>query len=139
VLWYGVYDFTNRIGARGKGFVKFLERMVMKAKLADHAELFLAASPMDHCRGDAPPMLIVQGRNDTLVPAVEAAHFAELLRSVSGEPVVYVELPGAQHAFEVFPSVRALHAVRAAARFCNYLWAQEQRRRSAAGAEVSAR
>jgi hypothetical protein len=31
--------------------------------------------------------------------------------------VVYAELPGAQHAFEIFPSVRTHHTVHAVERF----------------------
>jgi hypothetical protein len=30
-----------------------------------------------------------------------------MLRAVSHEPVVYAEIAGAQHAFEIFPSLRA--------------------------------
>jgi acetyl esterase/lipase len=123
VCWYGVYDFTNRVGARGRGFVRFIERTVLKRKLADDAPAFAAASPMDLVRSDAPPTMIVQGSNDTLVPPAEARYFAELLRGVSSSPVVYAELKGAQHAFEVFRSVRALHAVQGAGRFCGYLHA----------------
>jgi len=35
-----------------------------------------------------------------------ARPFVELLQSVSSDPVVYVELPGAQHSFDVFHSLR---------------------------------
>jgi len=72
---------------------------------------------MDLVGPDAPPTLIVHGRNDSLVPVVEAAHFAELLAAVSTSPVVYAELPGAQHAFDVFRSVRSAQAAAAVERF----------------------
>ncbi len=42
-------------------------------------------------------------------------------------PVAYAELPGAQHAFEVFRSVRGTHAIRAVARFLEVVY----RRRAA--------
>jgi hypothetical protein len=43
------------------------------------------------------------------------------LRAVSGAPVLYVELPGTQHAFDVFPSIRSSHVVRAVGRFVEML------------------
>ena len=36
----------------------------------------------------------------------DARLFVELLRRTSSYPVVYVELPGAQHAFDFFHSLR---------------------------------
>jgi acetyl esterase/lipase len=132
VLWYGVYDFTNRIRARGKGFLRFIEGRVMKSKLLEVPDAFAAASPMDLVRADAPPALIVQGTNDTLVPAAEARHFAQVLAETSTSPVAYAELIGAQHAFEIFRSVRALRAVHGAARFCDYLHAAVREARRAA-------
>ena len=36
----------------------------------------------------------------------DARHFVEQLRDVSSNPVVYAELPGAQHTFDLFHSLR---------------------------------
>ncbi|MGZ4146056.1 MAG: alpha/beta hydrolase, partial [Actinomycetota bacterium] len=33
----------------------------------------------------------------------------------------YVDLPGAQHAFDVFPSIRSAHVIRAVERFLDYV------------------
>ena len=49
------------------------------------------------------------------------------LREQSREPVIYVELPGAQHAFEVFPSLRSLQAIDGVARFAMYVHARSER------------
>ncbi|MDN3357728.1 alpha/beta hydrolase [Actinomadura sp. DC4] len=64
------------------------------------------SSPLAHVRADAPPFLIVHGDHDSLVPVERARTFAERLRSVSAQPVVYVELPGGQHGFDLFHSLR---------------------------------
>jgi len=54
----------------------------------------------------APPFLIVHGSLDTLVPSREARTFAASLDAASTAPVAYAELPGTQHSFDVFHSVR---------------------------------
>jgi hypothetical protein len=40
------------------------------------------------------------------VPASSAASFADTLRRVSVSPVVYAQLPAAQHSFDLFRSIR---------------------------------
>ncbi|MDN5863447.1 MAG: prolyl oligopeptidase family serine peptidase, partial [Salinisphaera sp.] len=67
-------------------------------------------SPQQVINSDAPPFLLVHGSLDTLVPHKQARAFADRLRALSHRPVVYAELPGAQHSFDVFQSIR-FHAV----------------------------
>lgn len=55
---------------------------------------------------DAPPSFVVHGDSDTLVVADDARRFVEQLRVTSTNPVVYAELPGAQHGFDLFRSRR---------------------------------
>jgi acetyl esterase/lipase len=57
-----------------------------------------------------PPFLIVHGALDTLVLKEDARKFVARLRAVSGQPVAYAELPGTQHNFDFFHSLR-VHAV----------------------------
>lgn len=54
----------------------------------------------------APPFFVAHGDHDTLVPVTSARRFVEHLRSTSANPVVYAELPWAQHGFDVFHSLR---------------------------------
>jgi len=62
----------------------------------------------DEPSGDsqAPPFLVVHGDQDTLVTVEDARLFVERLRAASLSPVVYAELPGAQHGFDLFRSRR---------------------------------
>lgn len=111
---YGVYDFSDRHRHwPGFGLVPFVERVVMKARLSRHPELFRLASPVDLVRPDAPPYLLVHGDCDTLAPVHESRRFRDALQRTSAQPVAYLEVPDAQHAFEIFHSVRGRWAVRA--------------------------
>src|SRR5262245_7036856 len=64
------------------------------------------SSPMAVDAHNAPPFLVVHPDRDTLVIAEDARRFVEHLREASPSTVVYVELPGAQHAFDLFYSIR---------------------------------
>lgn len=125
VTFYGVYDFTNRLRSRtrmeGWGFVRFIERRVMHRRLRADPEAFAKASPLDRVHPDAPAFFVIHGDADVLAPIGDAREFARLLREVSRAPVAYSELRGAQHAFEVFHSIRTTHVIRAVERFG--LWA----------------
>lgn len=118
VGFYGIYDFLDcRRHFANDGMKRLLERHVMKARRDTAREAYDAASPVARVHADAPPFLLVHGTHDTLAPVDGARHFAEVLREGSRAGVVYFELPGAQHAFEVFPSVRTRHVVDGVARF----------------------
>ncbi|MFM8302764.1 MAG: alpha/beta fold hydrolase [Actinomycetota bacterium] len=64
------------------------------------------------------PFLVVQGAADNLVPAAQTRAFVDTLRAVPGSTVLYLELPGAPHAFEVFHSLRAEATIGAIHEFC---------------------
>jgi acetyl esterase/lipase len=117
VPFYGVYDFTRTDGALHPMMVPFLEKKVMKRTRSDSSALYRSASPVSYVRSDAPPFFVLHGRNDSFIPAEQARSFVARLREVSRQPVVYTELPCAQHAFDVMGSVRAAHAAVAVERF----------------------
>ena len=58
-------------------------------------------------RGDMPPMLVVHGEKDILIPVSDVRAFVERVRAVSSRPVIYAELPGAHHDFDMFESIRS--------------------------------
>ena len=72
---------------------------------------------MDHVERAPAPWLILQGDRDSLTPAPEAREFARRLREHSQHTVGYAEFPGAQHAFDIYYSLRAFAAVELTARF----------------------
>ena len=120
VPFYGVYDFTNRHGhmAARRHPRCSSSRMVMKAFLDDEPEKFAEASPIDRVR-----------RRRAAVPRRSTATATRSRRSPTpgssssgcapcrSEPVLYAELAGAQHAFDVFPSIRTVHVIEGVERF----------------------
>lgn len=126
VPFYGIYDFTPE-GAFGSDpdiFRRFLEPLVIQAFVDEEPERFVAASPVHHVRADAPPFFAIHGDRDTLAPVEDARVFVDRLRAVSTQPVLYAEMHGAQHAFEVFPSARTAKVIEGVERFLSTLWAR---------------
>jgi acetyl esterase/lipase len=124
---YGVYDFLDREDIRGTmSMEEVLAKYVMKTSPATDREAWEQASPLSHVRADAPPTFLLQGTHDSLVWVEEARTFAGQLRAASEQVVVYGELPGAQHAFEIFHSVRTEHTIDAIAAFLEWCHARHQ-------------
>ena len=136
VPFYGVYDFLDRDRIRvGMSMEEVLAKYVMKFTPQENPELWDSASPVTHVNPDAPPLFVLQGTHDSLVWVEEARSFVNRLRAVSDQVVVYGELPGAQHAFEVFHSVRTDHTVIAVAAFLE--WCHARHLEAAAGPEAT--
>jgi acetyl esterase/lipase len=128
---YGVYDFVDDDQLGVAGLLGHLERMVFTAKLADDRAAWELASPQYHLRADAPPFFVIHGANDVFTSPVQARRFASDLRAVSRQPVVFAQLPYAQHAFDVVGSVRTRHTVHAIARFLDAVHARRTENRDA--------
>jgi acetyl esterase/lipase len=135
--FYGVYDFMDRYGHwPSDGLQRLLERYVMKSRRDEDPLAWERASPMSRVHAEAPPFFLVHGDCDNLVPVAEARRFAETLRTSSQAPVVYAEIPGGHHAFEVFPSPRSELVLRGIGRFGDWLYSRylaRQAVRSASG------
>ena len=130
VPFYGIYDFANRFGHdHFDGIEQFLARVVFKQRFAEHPEAFRKASPTERVRPDAPPFFVIHGTHDSLAPVDEARNFVRALREVSRAPVAYAEIHGAQHAFEVFHSLRTRHIVGGVARFLGFVYSHHLRSR----------
>ncbi|HEV2781738.1 MAG TPA: alpha/beta hydrolase [Actinophytocola sp.] len=126
---YGAYDFAGETGTRAtKQRLRWVARYVVGQDPKRHPEIYRAASPLSRVNADAPPFFVIHGHGDSLIPVAEARAFVDALRAVSGNPVVYAELAGAQHAFDIFPSIRSAHVVRGVERFLDWTY-----RRSVAG------
>ncbi|TXL60891.1 alpha/beta hydrolase [Aeromicrobium terrae] len=130
VPFYGVYDVAGLTGPMSVEMRdRFIAPWVFKKSAQDAMDEFVQASPIAQVDEHAPDFFVIHGANDTLAPVQQARDFVEALRKKSAATVTYAELPGAQHAFEVFSSYRSQHATGAAQRWLQWhraRWAQAQ-------------
>ncbi|MGP4027704.1 alpha/beta hydrolase fold domain-containing protein [Actinomadura sp. 3N407] len=125
VPFYGVYNFFEAgPWPRPMGDTRILERMVIKQPFAENQEAYAKASPVTYISKDAPPFFVIHGSRDSLIPVAEARRFVERLRDVSDAPVIYAEMKGAQHAFDVFPSYRTARVIEGVERYLTGLHRQ---------------
>ncbi len=134
VPFYGIYDFLDRGRNRGRysaGFRDFIAERVLQCAPESDPALWRRACPIDLVHDGAPPFFVIHGVHDTLAVIEEARDFVAALRAVSRQPVAFAELEQAQHAFDVFHSVRSAAAVAAVSRFLETVYAQRCPERAA--------
>lgn len=105
---YGIYDLHE------PSLRRFLQKQVMPGP---PDALWDEMSPIAQVHAGAPPFLVLHGTHDSMASVDQARRFVDALRAVSGQPVAYAELPGAQHAFDTFRSTRSTHVVDGVARW----------------------
>jgi acetyl esterase/lipase len=125
VPFYGLYDFTSN-DAIHPLMAPTLAKYVFKLRRPAIVDAFRNASPITYVNPDAPPFFVLHGRNDSLIPVEQGRTFSKRLRDVSRQPVAYAELPFAQHAFDIFGSVRAAHATVAVEQFLAEIYSKRQ-------------
>jgi len=106
---YGDYDWLDSHGERaerGLDRSSYFTDKIVKCSAGTDRRRWEQGSPLCQVRADAPPFFVVHGARDSMLLVEDARHFVAALQSVSGSPVAYAELPGAQHAFDGFESVR---------------------------------
>jgi acetyl esterase/lipase len=69
------------------------------------------STPLALDASTAPPFFLAHGDHDTYAPVEGARALTNHLRAQSSAPVVYAELPGGQHAFDLFYSWRGAAVV----------------------------
>ena len=103
---YGRYDWEDKSTVERVRFVDFLERVVVRRKIARAPRRVPQRLPD---RAGARRSAAVPGRarhGDSVIPVAQARSFVERLRGVSRSAVSYVELPGAGHGFDMMDGAR---------------------------------
>ena len=90
-----------------------LLRNVLGGLPADVPDMYELASPIRQVSTASPPTLMFQGTHDAVVPLESARRLHQALEE-AGVPVVYVELPWTEHAFDLMYPPLANPAAKAA-------------------------
>jgi acetyl esterase/lipase len=133
IPFYGVYDFLVRHNQHPNKqlYLDFAMHRVMYESPEDNPTLWEVASPLTHVSKEAPPFMVIHGQLDSLALVAEARIFTAQLRKVSENPVVYLELPGAEHAFDCFRSPRTEETIDGIHRFLEWSRAKQAAHRMA--------
>jgi acetyl esterase/lipase len=116
---YGRYDFLDRHGRWGavaEDVTRFKTRFVMPASPQCDPAIWNLASPIANVAAQSPPFLAIHGTHDCLIAVQECRDFLQVLRRQAGRHR-YVELGGAQHAFDLLHSPVTFGLVRAVEAF----------------------
>jgi acetyl esterase/lipase len=128
--YYGVSDFT--VGARE--FQHHTGKVVLKLFGGDEKErpeLYQQASPIKHVSKDDPPLLLVHGEQDDLVPFQQSVEMAKAYQR-AGLKVEFIPVKNAGHDFEqvgpnpITPPVNEIHQ-KTIAFFKEYLGGEQAR------------
>ena len=135
IPFYGVYDFLVRYDQHPNRltYQRFLTRKVMHETVAENPQLWELASPIAQIHPDAPPFMVLHGTLDSLSAVNEGRVFCQKLRETSQSPVVYVEMPGAEHAWETVHSLRTEQTVDGVHRFLEWVRAGNAARSGRSG------
>jgi dipeptidyl aminopeptidase/acylaminoacyl peptidase len=90
VAWFPPTDLLGSTGDVSR------EASLLGAPPESVPDLAREASPLTHAHAGAPPVLLMHGSDDDLVPAAQSVRLAEALRAV-GAPVELHLVPGARH------------------------------------------
>lgn len=123
VPFYGIYDFLVRYDQHPnrRTYEGFLTGKVLHETLQDNPALWDQACPVAQIHADAPPFMVVHGSLDILAAVTEGRVFSAKLREVSKNPVVYLELPGAEHGFDMLHSLRTEQTIEGVYSFLEWL------------------
>jgi acetyl esterase/lipase len=110
VAWYGIFDLpaywkrslTPQQPKAEAEFARKISIQFLGGSLDDAPERYREASPVTHVTSDDPPMMLIHGTRDTVVPFEQA----ELLKARLDEakvPVELVRMEGALHGFRGKP------------------------------------
>ena len=124
---YGVYDLMVRYDQHlnGKALRNLISTRVLHETPEQSPELWEQASPIAQINVDSPPFMVLHGTLDSLLSPNCGRVFSQKLREVSRNPVVWAEIQGAEHGWDMFHSPRAEHTIDGIHRFLEWVRANQ--------------
>lgn len=120
---YGILDFANDLELKVQNaLANFLAERIVQKPPAEAKAILERGSPLRRVHENAPPFLTLHGSSDSLTSVDIAGGFAKGLAAVSKQPVVCVEIPWAQHGFDMMNTPRTRGAVNGMNNFLSYLY-----------------
>lgn len=91
VSGYGPADIEAEINAVAKGWIP--------TNLPNRAAVAKLVNPITYVRGDAPPLIVVQGANDNTAPVKDSQRLVDLLKAAGADASIHL-VPNAAHGFD---------------------------------------
>jgi acetyl esterase/lipase len=91
VSGYGPADIEAEINAVAKGWIP--------TDLPNRAAIAKQVNPITYVRGDAPPLIVVQGANDNTAPVPDSQRLVTLLTTAGADASIHL-VAGAAHGFD---------------------------------------
>ena len=91
VSGYGPADIEAELNAVAKGWIP--------ANLPNRAAIAKQVNPISYVSANAPPVIVVQGANDTTAPVKDSQRLVDLLTAAGADASIHL-VPGAGHGFD---------------------------------------
>jgi dipeptidyl aminopeptidase/acylaminoacyl peptidase len=101
--YYGVADLAALAAETHKFESRYLDRLIGPYPQAK--DVYVERSPITHVDRLARPLIVLQGREDTVVPPSQSEMIVDALRA-KGVPVEYLLFDGEQHGFRRAENIR---------------------------------
>ncbi len=96
-IWYGVFDFASLAAGRPGGSDGAAGLLLGCSGPCTPAQ-YASASPLHYLDPADPPMLLIHGNDDVVVPVAQSHQAEQALRG-AGVPVEAIYIPGVNHSF----------------------------------------
>eukprot|EP00128_Syssomonas_multiformis_P017895 Colp12_sorted_trinity150504_noHs@8376 len=108
VAWYPVMDVSHTHATHWPyDMTKLWAKVVMPSKCpTKDLTAYREASPLHRVTPHAPPLMVIMGTKDNLVPVEHVRLFVATYTETTGRVCHYLELPGAHHAFDLLQGAR---------------------------------
>jgi acetyl esterase/lipase len=105
VILYGLSDIAGIFEDHPNPVAHYLfEELVFCRRYREHQDVYRRSQPVSYLSAEIPPLLLIHGEHDVMIPILEARNFYDRLKQAGARRVHLCEVPLAPHAFEIAPT-----------------------------------